>query len=220
MAQLELSKDEAGKALDIATRGLAHSEAKPEDGDSPYKQLLLLKAVAEKRLSPAVAALTTLPKLAEDYPGDVGILIEWADAYARSNNAGKAVDLLRSKKGSFTGPALRRCEIALAAALYADKQRDQAAEPFDTLIAADPNDPTPVMTLGQLLRKREAMDRSQPASESVAHDESQGRRDRHQHGPNPRRSGDREALQMAEDQLRMILDENPKAIPTLVLLGC
>lgn len=219
MAQLELSKDEAGKALDIATRGLAHSEAKPEDGDSPYKQLLLLKAVAEKRLSPAVAALTTLPKLAEDYPGDVGILIEWADAYARSNNAGKAVDLLRSKKGSFTGPALRRCEIALAAALYADKQRDQAAELFDTLIAADPNDPTPVMTLGQLLRKEK---RWTEVNQLLNRWRTTNPKDAETATSMARilaGSGDREALQMAEDQLRMILDENPKAIPTLVLLG-
>jgi tetratricopeptide (TPR) repeat protein len=119
----------------------------------------------------------------------------------------------------FTGPLHRRCEIALAAALYTDQKRDEAKTLFDTLMKAEPNDPTPVMTLGQLLRKEKRWTEvnqllnlwrmTNPKDAETA--------------TNMARilagSGDREALQMAEDQLRMILDPNPGAVPTLVLLG-
>jgi tetratricopeptide (TPR) repeat protein len=211
MVQLELQQEEPGRAMDYATRGLAHNE---ED-----KELLLLKAMAEKRLSPSVAALTTLPSLAQKYPNDVGILIEWADAYARADRSEKAVELLDSKLASFTGTSRRRCEIALAAALYADQQRDKAKTRFETLITAEPNDPTPVMTLGQLLRKER---RWTEVNHLVNLWRTTNPKDA-ETATNMARilagSGDREALQMAEDQLRMILDPNPESVSTLLLLG-
>ncbi len=211
MVQLELQQDEPGRAMDYATRGLAHNEQN--------KQLLLLKAIAEKRLSPSVAALTTLPSLAAQYPDDVGILIEWADAYARADRSEKAVELLNGKLASFTGLARRRCEIALAAALYADQQRDKAKTLFETLITAESNDPTPVMTLGQLLRKER---RWTEVNQLVNLWRTTNPKDA-ETATNMARilagSGDREALQMAEDQLRMILEPNPDSVSTLLLLG-
>jgi tetratricopeptide (TPR) repeat protein len=211
MTQLEINQGEPGRALELATRGLAHNEQQ--------KQLLLLKAIAEKRLSPSVAALTTLPSLAKQYPDDVGILIEWADAYAQANRPEKAVELLSSRLADFKGPAHRRCEIALAVALYTDQQREKAQELFDKLIASDPNDPTPVMMLGQLLRKEK---RWTEVNQLLNLWRTTNPRDA-ETATNMARilagSGDREALQMAEDQLRMILDPNPQAVPTLVLLG-
>jgi tetratricopeptide (TPR) repeat protein len=211
MARLELDREEPGRALDYATRGLAYNEQ--------HKPLLLLKAIAEKRLSPSVAASTTLPSLAELYPEDVGILIEWADAYAQAGRPGKAVELLSRKLPDFKGPAHRRCEIALAAALYTDQQREKAKTLFDTLMAAEPNDPTPVMTLGQLLRKEK---RWTEVNQLLNLWRTTNPKDA-ETATNMARilagSGDKEALQMAEDQLRMILDPNPQAVPTLVLLG-
>lgn len=211
LVQLEIQQEEPGRAMDYATRGLAHNE---ED-----KQLLLLKAVAEKRLSPSVAALTTLPSLASRYPDDVGILIEWADAYARADRTNKAVELLSERLDKFAGTPRRRCEIALAAALYADQQRDKAKTLFETLITAEPNDPTPVMTLGQLLRKER---RWTEVNQLVNLWRTTNPRDA-ETATNMARilagSGDREALQMAEDQLRMILDPNPESVSTLLLLG-
>jgi tetratricopeptide (TPR) repeat protein len=211
MAQLELNQEEPGRALDYATRGLAHNEQN--------KQLLLLKAIAEKRLSPSVAALTTLPSLAKQYPDDLGILIEWADAYARAGQPRKAVELLDGKLPEFKGPLHRRCEIALAAALYTDQQRDKAKELFDTLIKAEPNDPTPVMTMGQLLRKEK---RWTEVNQLLSLWRTTNPKDA-ETATNMARilagSGDKEALQMAEDQLRMILDPNPESVSTLVLLG-
>jgi tetratricopeptide (TPR) repeat protein len=185
----------------------------------PNKRLLLLKAMAEKRISPSVAALTTLPKLAGQYPDDIGILIEWADAHARSDRPEKAVELLNGKLADFRGTAHRRCEIALAAALYANEQREKAKTLFETLIAAEPNDPTPVMTLGQLLRKEK---RWTEVNQLVNLWRTTNPRDAETATSMARilaGSGDREALQLAEDQLRMILDPNPESVSTLVLLA-
>ena len=209
--QLELGQEEFGRALDIATRGLAHNDEN--------KDLLLLKAIAEKRLTPGLAAETTLRGLAEAYPDDVGIFIEWADAYARADRPEKAVALLEEKLPSFTGISHRRCEIALAAALYSNGQEEKARTLFDTLITTDPNDPTPVMTLAGLLRRQarwtevnQLVNRWRNANPEDA-----------ETATNIARllaaSGDRAALQMAEDQLRMILDENPDSVPTMVLLA-
>jgi len=211
MAQLELNQNEPGRALDFATRGLAHNEQ--------HKQLLLLKAVAEKRLSPSMAALTTLPSLAKQYPDDVGILLEWADAYILANRPEKAVELLRGKLDDFKGPARRRCEIALAVAVYTDQQREKARELFDKLIAADPSDPMPVMALGQLLRREK---RWTEVNQLLNLWRTRNPGDAQTATSIARilaGSGDREALQMAEDQLRMILDPNPNAVPPLVTLS-
>ncbi|MEN6426164.1 MAG: tetratricopeptide repeat protein, partial [Phycisphaerales bacterium] len=209
--RLELGQEELGRALDIASRGLAHN-----DND---KDLLLLKAIAEKRLSPSVAAMTTLRGLAEAYPDDVGIFIEWADAYARAEHPEKAVALLEEKLPSFTGTAHRRCEIALAAALYSNAQEDKALPLFDRLITADPNDPVPVMTLAGLLRKQS---RWTEVNQLVNRWRTMNPKDAETATSVARLlagSGDKAALQMAEDQLRMILEVNPESVPTLVLLS-
>ncbi len=210
-AQLELGQEELGRVLDIATRGLANNDKN--------KDLLLLKAIAEKRLSPSVAALTTLPGLAQEYPEDVGIIIEWADAYARAEHPEKAVELLEQKMNSFTGVSRRRCEIALAAALYSNQQEEKAKTMFDALITSDPNDPIPVMTLAGLLRKQK---RWTEVNNLVNRWRSTNPKDA-ETATNVARilagSGDKEALQMAEDQLRIILNTNPDAVPTLVLLA-
>lgn len=210
-ARLELSQEDLGRALDIATRGLAYNDKN--------KDLLLIKAMVEKKLSPSVAAMTTLPGLAEAYPDDVGIVIEWADAYARAQRPEKAVTLLEQKLPNFTGTSRRRCEIALAAALYGNGQEEKAHSLFDTLITADPNDPVPVMTLAGLLRKQA---RWTEMNQLVNRWRTTNPKDAETATSVARllaSSGDKTALQMAEDQLRMILSENPESVSTLVLLA-
>ena len=209
-AQLELGQDELTQALDTATRGLAHNEND--------KDLLLLKALAEKRRSPSMAA-TTLSGLAQEYPDDVGIFIEWADAYALADRPEKAVELLEKKLPDFTGTSRRRCEIALAAAMYRNEQEEEAKALFDKLIAANPNDPVPVMTLAGLLRKQS---RWTEVNQLVNTWRTTNPKDAETAASIARilaGSGDKEALVMAEDQLRMILGENPQSVPTMVLLS-
>jgi tetratricopeptide (TPR) repeat protein len=210
MAQLELSQDDPGKALDVALRGLAHN---PDNGP-----LLLLKARAEKARTPAIAALT-LKGLLDQNPGNIEILIELADAYARSGRTQEAVDLLGQKLPELGGTARRRCEIAYAEALYANGQKEQARSRFDTLMQAEPNDPAPTMTLAQELRRERRWTEmnqlvqrwltAHPKDAEVATTIARVLA----------ATGDRQALAVAEDILRTTLARNPQSVPTLMLLS-
>lgn len=220
MARLELSQEEASKALDAALRGLAHN---PDHGP-----LLLLKARAEMVRSPAMAALTLKglldlmdqnPQKVQGAVEKVEVLIRLADAYARSDRAQEAVDMLRRKLPDFQGRDRRRCEIAHAEALYANGQKDEAKALFRKLTEAEPNDPTPMMTLAQQLRRERQwgeMHRlvrdwltAHPGDAEVATIISR----------TLAATGDPQALQVAEDILRTTLERNPEALPALMFLG-
>jgi tetratricopeptide (TPR) repeat protein len=210
MARLELQMGEPGRAVETALRGLGQN---PED-----RQLLLVKALAEKESSPASAALT-LKGLADQYPDDLDILIELADAQVRAGRAEQAVEALRQRLSRFTGPARRRCEIVLAASLYKDERRDDAKVLFQSLMQAEPDDPVPVITLAQLLgqekRWRELNQlvtqwRSAHPDDTVTTGALAGAL---------ARTGDKEAMQMAEDLLRAMLQSHPKSVPGLMLLA-
>lgn len=210
LAQLELSQEDPAKALDAALRGLAHN---PDNGP-----LLLLKARAEKVRSPAMAALT-LKGLLEQNPQNVEVLIELADAHARSGRTQQAIDLLRQKLPEFEGRDRRRCELAHAEALYAHGQKEEAKSLFDTLMQAEPNDPTPTMTLAQKLRQdRRWTEMNQLVRRWLtAHPQDAGV------ATTIARvlaaTGDKQALQVGEDILRMTLERNPQSLPALMLLS-
>jgi len=211
MGRLELSQEEPSKALDAALRGLAHNEGNA--------RLLLLKARAEKTVrSPAIAALTFKGLLDQD-PKNVDVLIELADAYALSGQTQQAVDLLREKLPEFEGRERRRCEIAQAEALYANKQKDEAKALFEKLMQADPSDPSPIMTWAQELRRDrrwtemnllvERWVTAHPQDAAVATTIAQVLA----------ATGDQQALAIGENILRKTLLSNPKYLPALMLLG-
>ena len=210
LAQLELSQEDPAKAADVALRGLAHNE-----GNGP---LLLLKARADKVRSPAMAALT-LKGLLDQNPQNVEVLIELADAYARAGRTQQAVDLLRQKLPEFAGRERRRCEIAHAEAVYANGQKEEAKSLFDQLMQAEPNDPGPTMTLAQQLRRERRWTEmnqlvrrwltAHPRDADVATTISRVLA----------ATGDKQALQVGEDILRMTLERNPQSLPALMLLG-
>jgi tetratricopeptide (TPR) repeat protein len=210
LAQLELSQEDPAKALDVTLRGLAHN---PENGP-----LLLLKARAEKVRTPAIAALT-LRGLLDQNPKNIDILVELADAYARSGRTQQAVDLLGQKLPELEGLSRRRGEIAYAEALYANGQKDEARSRFETLIQAEPNDPTPTMTLAQELRRERRWTEmnqlvqrwvtTHPKDADVATTIARVLA----------ATGDRQALAVAEDLLRTTLARNPQSMSALMLLS-
>lgn len=210
MARLELQIGEPGKAVETALRGLGHN---PED-----RQLLLVKALAEKESAPASAALT-LKGLADQYPDDLDILSELADAHVRAGRAEQAVEVLQQRLTKFSGPARRRCEIVLAASLYKDGRQEDAKVLFHSLMQTEPDDPVPVVTLAQLFAQEK---RWSELNQLV----------KQWRGAHPdditttgalagalARTGDKEATQMAEDLLRVMLERNPKSVPSLMLLA-
>jgi predicted Zn-dependent protease len=211
LTQLELSQEDYGRASDVALQGLAYNKGNG--------WLLLLKARAEKVRSPSMAAWT-LKGLQEQSPKNVEILVELADAYARAGRAKEAVDLLRQKMEELERPEdRRRCDIAYAEALYANGQREEAKTRFDTLTQAEPNDPTPTMTLAQQLRREK---RWTEMNQLV-----RGWLATHPNGANVATNiagvlattGDTQALQVGEDILRMTLDRNPQSKQALMLLS-
>ena len=212
LAQIELDQEEPGQALDVALLGLAYNKDK---GSGP---LLLLKARAEKARSPAMAALT-LKGLLDQEPNNVQVVIDLADAYARSGHAKQAVDLLGQKLPAFKGYARRLCEIAYAEAQYANGQREEAQALFDKLTQADPNDATPTMSLAQQLRRERRWTEmtqlvqrwlaTHPNDADVATAIAQVLAT----------TGDRQALLMGEDLMRIALERNPRSLSCLNLLA-
>ena len=210
LAQVELSQEEPGKALDVALQGLGYNEG--------YGPLLLLKARAEKVRSPAMAALT-LRGLLDQEPNNVQVLVDLADAYVRSGRTQQAVDFLSQRLLKFEGPARRLCEIAYAEAQYANGQRDEARALFDQLTQADPNDATPTMSLAQQLRRERRWTEmnqlvrrwlaTHPNDADVATTIAQVLAT----------TGDKQALLMGEDILRMTLERNPRSLSCLSLLA-
>ncbi len=210
LAQLELSQEDPAKALDAARRGLAHN---PDNG-----LLVLFKARAEKVRSPAMAALT-LKGLLEQNPQNVEVLIDLADAQALSGRTQQAVDLLRQKLPEFEGQDRRRCELAQAEALYANGQKEEAESLFHKLTQAEPNDPTPTMTLANQLRRGRRWTEMNDLVQRwlTAHPRDAGV------ATTIARvlaaTGDKQALLVGEDILRTTLERNPQSLPALMLLG-
>ncbi|OHB64328.1 MAG: hypothetical protein A2Y77_12775 [Planctomycetes bacterium RBG_13_62_9] len=210
MARIELEQGEPGKALDIALRGLAHNE--------DNRQLLLLKALAEKDRSPSLAALT-LKGLLDSNPKDLEVLINLADAYVGAGRSQQAVELLRQKLPEFTGRERRRCEIAYASALYSNGQREDAKVLFDSLMQAEGNDPTPTMVLAQLLRRERRWTEMNQLVRSWLKMHPKDADVARVIAGTLATTGDIEALQVAEDILRTTLAGNPRSISSLMLLS-
>lgn len=210
LAQLELSQEDPRKASDVALQGLTHN---PD-----YVGLLLLKARAEKVRQPAVAVLT-LKGLLDQNPRNLEIVVELADAYARAERTQQAVELLQEKRAAFEGLQRRRCDIAYAEALYANGQRDEAKTLFETLMKAEPNDPTPTLSLAQRLRKERRWTEmnqlvrrwlaAHPKDADVATTIARVLA----------AAGDKQALLMGEDILRVTLEQNPRSLAPLMLLA-
>ncbi|GAH43073.1 unnamed protein product, partial [marine sediment metagenome] len=109
LGELSLRQGQLGKAVDIALRGLVHT---PND-----RRLLLLKGRAEAERSPLLA-IPTLKLLRELHPDDVDIALLLARTYIEIGETEKPVTLLRKQLDMCDASARRRCNIALAVALY------------------------------------------------------------------------------------------------------
>ncbi len=210
MGRIELQQGQVDRAVNVALRGLAHS---PED-----RRLLLLKAHAEAMTSP-MSAVPTLRLLADQYPDDVEILIQLAGAYVDSEKPERAIELLRERLGGMEGPARRRCEIALASALYRSGQKDEAKLLFETLMRAEPDDVTPVLAFGQVLgRERRWAELNQLIFRwRTEHPDDTGAL--RAIASALAATSDREAVEMAEDLLRLTLARDPNSMSSLMLLG-
>ncbi len=116
--------------MDAVLRGLAEN---PEN-----RRLLLLKAQAESRRSPALA-IPTLKGLVDQDPNDISLLSQLAHAYVQSERPQEALRTLRQYLATQTGSARKQGQIALASVLYQTGASDEAAAIFNELVQAEPD---------------------------------------------------------------------------------
>ncbi|HLB73727.1 MAG TPA: tetratricopeptide repeat protein, partial [Sedimentisphaerales bacterium] len=149
LAGVLTSQGQSAKAIDTILEGLVHNEKD--------RTLLLMKAQAEAAKSPFLAIATLKQLLAED-SNDMTATMLLADAYVATNEADKAEGLL-TELLTRCDPSLKRlCRIALAAAMYTNNKKTQAQAEFDSLLADEPNDPTPLLTHVRMLIKDKLWD--------------------------------------------------------------
>ncbi len=144
LGEVQLRQGLSGKAIDTVLQGLVHN---PND-----RSLLMLKARAEAAKSPFLAIATLKELLALD-PNDIGAAMRLADAYIATNESAKAVSVLRKQLALCDASDRRRCEVALAVALYSSDSKAEAKEIFDSLLQAEPNDPAPILAQVVLFEK-------------------------------------------------------------------
>ncbi|MHC4370586.1 MAG: tetratricopeptide repeat protein, partial [Planctomycetota bacterium] len=143
LGESALRQQQPDRAMNAALGGLAY---RPTD-----KALLLLKARAEAVRSP-VLAIPTLEALHGLDVKDAGAALLLADTYIRAGESRKALALLRRQLNVGEPQDRRRYEIATAVAIYSNGNRQKAGSEFDSLLRAEPNDPTPLIEHVKLLK--------------------------------------------------------------------
>jgi tetratricopeptide (TPR) repeat protein len=144
LGEIEIRQGRPGKAMEAALGGLAYG---PEN-----KSLLLLKARAEAAKSP-ILAIPTLKLLHELDPNDLDAVLLMADTYIMAGEPKKAVDLLTEQLTVCDVSERRKCDNALAVAIYKSGDKTAAQKEFDSLLESEPNDPEPLLAQVQLLKE-------------------------------------------------------------------
>ena len=129
LGKISLSREQAGKAMEIALRGLSHT---PKD-----KALLLLKAHAEAKRSP-ILAIPTLKALREVDPNNIEVALLMAKVYVAVGEPEKAVNLLEAQLAYCVGtPKEKDVKITLAVALNESGNKEDAQKIFKSLPRPD-----------------------------------------------------------------------------------
>jgi tetratricopeptide (TPR) repeat protein len=212
LGEMAIRQGQPEKAMDAALGGLAYG---PNN-----RSLLLLKARAEAAKSP-VLAIPTLKLLHEMDPNDLSTVVLMANTYIQTGEPQKAVNLLREQLAVCDVPAKRKCNTALAVALYKSGNKTDAQKEFDYLIESEPDDPDPLLAQVQLLRDDKDWSK---LSEKVINWHSNHSKD--SHTPTEIARGlmlleDTQARKTSEEILRMILKDDPDyadAISVLAIL--
>jgi len=152
LAHVLIRQGQSAKAIDTILEGLVHNDKN--------RALLMMKAQAEAAKSPFLAIATLKQLLALDLNDidDITVTKSLAEAYIATNEADKAESLLRELLARCDASLRRACRIALAAAMYANDKKTQAQAEFDSLVAAEPNDPAPILTQAGLFGKDKLWD--------------------------------------------------------------
>jgi len=86
----------------------------------------------------------------QDNDTDTAILL--ANAYISTGEPQKAVSLLKNQLSICNPSTRRRCNLALAVALYKNANKTEAQKEFDSLLQSEPNDPAPLLAQAGVLK--------------------------------------------------------------------
>jgi tetratricopeptide (TPR) repeat protein len=210
LGEIFFRQGEPGKAIDIALRGLVY---KAND-----KPLLILKARAEAARSP-VLAIPTLRVLLDTDPNDTDTVVLLANMYVATGETQKAVELLRNHLKVCKDAVRRKCSIALAVALYKNENKGEAQTEFDSLFESEPNDAIPLLTQARLLKDDRLWSQ---LSQSISSWYQKHPKDITTPVAIARELAvvdNSEAKKIAEDILKMILNQEPNSIEAINVLA-
>jgi len=210
--ELALARNEPGKAIDIALRGLVHL---PQD-----KELLKLKAKAEKFRSPIIAT-STLRQLYELDPNDAETALELANTYIAAEQPQRAVGILKKVLDRVTGPAQRKCKIALALALHLAGQKQQSQQYLNELLQESPDDPILLAAQIRLLTRDKKWTEIKQKTLQWYQEHPQDTSTPVNIARELAALGSKESTETAEQILRAVLEttpQNPEALRALAIL--
>ena len=210
LGKISLRQGQPGKAIDDALRGLVH---RPND-----KALLLLKAQAEAARSPTLA-IPTLYGLHELDPNDVDIAIHLAKTYITAGEPEKAVNLVRKLLGICDASNRRRCNIALAVALYKNGNKEEAKKQFDFLIESAPDDPEVLFAQARLLKDDQLWGQLNQKVTDWYRKHPEDTRTPITIAGDLAATENSQARQTAEALLRRILERDPNSLPAMNMLA-
>lgn len=155
LAQTLARQGQSAKAIDTVLEGLVRN--------NENKALLMMKARAEYAKSPFLSIATLKQLLALDpndiTEGDITAATLLADAYVATNEPEKAESLFRGLLARCDASLRRTCRVGLAAAMYTNDKKTEAQAEFDSLVAAEPNDPGPIVVQVSLFNRDKLWDR-------------------------------------------------------------
>lgn len=149
LARVLMRQGLSARAIDTILEGLVHNERD--------KELLMLKAQAEASKSPFLAIATFKQLLVLD-PNDIVVALSLADVYVATDEADKAESLLREHLTKCDASYRRICRTALATAMYSNNKKTEAKAELDSLIAEEPNDPSPALAMVRMFEKDKLWD--------------------------------------------------------------
>ena len=211
LGELSLKQRGYEEAVNIAIHGLVHN---PNN-----KALLLLKARAEKELSPALA-VPTLKLLLEMEPNDVDIAVLLANTYIEADESEKAVSLLRKQLAAYSGTIdERKVKIALFRALYKNGDKVESQKLFDSMLQSSPDDPAPLIARVGLLKDDKLWNEIKQHSFDWFRNHPEDGRTLIIIAGDLASAEDSQAKKIAEDLLRVVLANDPYSLPAMNALA-
>ncbi|MHC4573528.1 MAG: tetratricopeptide repeat protein [Planctomycetota bacterium] len=205
-----LRNGELGKAIDAALCGLAHTPG--------HKSLLLLKARAEAERSPPLA-IPTLRLLRESDPNNIDVAVRLADTYVAANQPERAVDLLTELQTTCAPSDRRKCEVALAVALYKSGRKADSKNRFDSLYKSAPDNPDTLLAQARLLQDENLWTQLSRKIETWCHDHPENIRTPVTIARRLAAVENGQAGKTAENIVRKILRREPNCLPALYTLA-